>query len=437
MLNKLKKWVSENTNGKDWVTINHKNLKPYPEVTGYFIESLLAIGEIKAAERFALWLVTVQNLNGSFSLDDPRKEYVFDTGQIIRGWVSVVDRLPQLKEPLLRACNWITHSADPETGAFIKPLPGGDWLLNNQRGEVSEGIHLYVIKPLLDAAKVLDNQEIKISAEKALKYYLKTLNLTDFEQKNMLSHFYGYIQEALVELDQIELAKIGMSSIEKFQLSNGAVRAYFDVNWVCSTGLAQLAKVWLMLNDVEKAERAINFLSNIQNPTGGFYGSYGVSANYFPSEEIPWAVKYAIDAELLKIKVHFNNTASQYSKDMRVEDGRMTEVLRVMSPQVIKVLDAGCGNGRFAKNLKKLFPLLEIHAMDISEEMIRSVPAEVNSRIGALEAIPFKNEYFDFVYCIEALEHSVNHELALHEMIRVLKKGGTLLIIDKNLKFFT
>jgi malonyl-CoA O-methyltransferase len=38
----------------------------------------------------------------------------------------------------------------------------------------------------------------------------------------------------------------------------------------------------------------------LQNPSGGFFGSYGEGGRYFPAEEISWAPKYFIDAWLLR-----------------------------------------------------------------------------------------------------------------------------------------
>ena len=60
------------------------------------------------------------------------------------------------------------------------------------------------------------------------------------------------------------------------------------------------------------AETALRFLNSIQNYTGGFYGSYGVGATYFPADEVAWAAKYHIDAELLAIQAHFNVTSKLY-----------------------------------------------------------------------------------------------------------------------------
>ena len=84
------------------------------------------------------------------------------------------------------------------------------------------------------------------------------------------------------------------------QKKDGSIPAYPGATWVCSTGMAQLAIAWYMLGDREPADKAMNYLVRLQNPSGGFYGGYGRKAQYFPQEEISWAVKYFIDAYLWK-----------------------------------------------------------------------------------------------------------------------------------------
>ena len=64
--------------------------------------------------------------------------------------------------------------------------------------------------------------------------------------------------------------------------------------------MAQLAVAWYQIGDAVHADQALNYLESIQNPTGGFYGSYGKNALYFPNKEIGWAVKYFLDCFLLK-----------------------------------------------------------------------------------------------------------------------------------------
>ncbi|WP_394780715.1 methyltransferase domain-containing protein, partial [Undibacterium sp.] len=430
MLQQAIQWIHRNHLDGNAVPITHKQRRPYPEVTGYYIPTLLSIGEVGMAEQFARWLVTAQNADGSFSLDDPTRSYVFDTGQVIRGWVTIIDRLPELAEPLKRACDWIINGADPITGRLMVPAPGGDWSLGS-RGEVSEGIHLYVLQPMRDAAAALGLPYIRAAADKALAYYLTNVPVTDFSHTNMLTHFYGYMQEALFEMGCIEEAKQGMASVAPYQLANGSVSAYSNVSWVCSTGLAQLAKVWYFLDDLPRADKAMEFLAQLQNGSGGFYGSYGVGATYFPADEISWAVKYTIEAEHLRIARHFDHTAHHYKSTIPAQDGRVQAIFSGLG-NATRVLDAGCGKGRYAALIKEHKPETEVHAIDVSAEMLRHVPAGIQTQVASIQALPFPENSFDLVYCVEALEHVPNPQAALAEMARVLTVGGRLVIIDKN-----
>ncbi len=431
MLQRAIHWIHHNHLDGHAVPITHRQRHPYPEVTGYFIPTLLAIGEIVMAEQFARYLVMVQNADGSFSLNDPSRKYVFDTGQVIRGWVAIIDRLPELKEPLQRACDWIVNGADPDTGRLLVPEPGGDWCLG-MRGEVSEGIHLYVLKPLKDASTILGQPAINAAADRALAYYLTHVPVSNFAQNNMLTHFYGYMQEALFELGYVEQARQGMASVAAFQQNTGAVTAYFDVPWVCSTGLAQLAIVWYLLDDLPRADRALDFLAQLQNSSGGFFGSYGIGATYFPADEIAWAAKYAIEAEQLKIARHFDHTANHYAQNIPVTDGRVQAILAEVG-QATRVLDAGCGKGRYATLIKQHRPAAQVYAVDVSAEMLRHVPLGIETKVASIQNLPYANESFDLIYCIEALEHVPNYQAAIAEMVRVLAYGGRLVIIDKNI----
>ena len=105
--------------------------------------------------------------------------------------------MPELEVPLARACDWLISSADPNTGRLPVPPPGADWSLNTP-GEVSEGIHLYVLPPLRQAGEALDRPHYLAFADQALRYYLDHVNVTDFTQGNALTHFFAYMQEALL-----------------------------------------------------------------------------------------------------------------------------------------------------------------------------------------------------------------------------------------------
>lgn len=97
-----------------------------------------------------------------------------------------------------------------------------------------------------------------------------------------------------------------------------------------------------------------------------------------------------------------------------------------------RVLDAGCGKGRFARVLKERNPAARLCAFDLSEAMLRFVPDGIDPVSGTMTALPFATGVFDAVYATESLEHAVHIDVAVAEMCRVLKMGGRMVIIDKN-----
>jgi ubiquinone/menaquinone biosynthesis C-methylase UbiE len=97
-----------------------------------------------------------------------------------------------------------------------------------------------------------------------------------------------------------------------------------------------------------------------------------------------------------------------------------------------RVLDVGCGKGRFARVFLEQEPEVEIWGLDISEEMLRHVPAGIHTRAGSMTELPFEDGFFDGAYATESLEHAVEIGKAVHEICRVVKPGGRIAIIDKN-----
>jgi ubiquinone/menaquinone biosynthesis C-methylase UbiE len=106
------------------------------------------------------------------------------------------------------------------------------------------------------------------------------------------------------------------------------------------------------------------------------------------------------------------------------------------NPAGKRVLDAGCGKGRFARILQESNSTTEICGLDISPEMLKFVPDGIRRVAGSITALPFPSEAFDFVYATESLEHAVEIEKAVSELCRVLKPGGRIVIIDKNIEHF-
>jgi ubiquinone/menaquinone biosynthesis C-methylase UbiE len=98
------------------------------------------------------------------------------------------------------------------------------------------------------------------------------------------------------------------------------------------------------------------------------------------------------------------------------------------------VLDVACGTGNMPFELTTKFK--RVYGIDISKGMLNRAKFKVetakaeNRQIGFVygdgECLPFKDESFDAVTCILAIEHFPDTERAISEMKRVLKDGGIL-----------
>jgi ubiquinone/menaquinone biosynthesis C-methylase UbiE len=96
-----------------------------------------------------------------------------------------------------------------------------------------------------------------------------------------------------------------------------------------------------------------------------------------------------------------------------------------------RALELGCGTGFFLLNLKQAGVLAEGHVTDISPGMVevarrnaRALGFEVTGRVADAESIPYGDGEFDLVVGHAVLHHIPDVELALREVLRVLKPGG-------------
>lgn len=283
-------WFRRNMVADQGVIVHTKEPVPYPEVTGYFVPTLYNWGEPELARTCTRWLLSIQMPDGAFPAPDG-VPYTFDTGQVMRGLCAALTDMDDIEVPLRKACDWVVKQIAPD-GRLTTPST------ELWTGIANDLIHTYVLPPLAEAGTLLGVAEYVDTARFVLAYYKKQEALVPF---NRLSHFHAYAMEALYELGELELASRGMADVERCQRRDGAIPAYPNVDWVCSTGMAQYAVVWYRLGNRQPADLAIRYLEKIQNRTGGFYGSYGKGAKYIPSAEISWAVKYFLDAYLLKM----------------------------------------------------------------------------------------------------------------------------------------
>jgi len=139
----------------------------------------------------------------------------------------------------------------------------------------------------------------------------------------------------------------------------------------------------------------------------------------------------------IKIKDRFNELVSSamFPAELGADDPQLAEILGWFGEvKGRKLLDVGCARGRFSKALAQRGA--RITGIDAAEKFIsiaRGNVPDATFEVASATDIRFEDNSFDGVFCLEVLEHVPETEKAVREMTRVLRPGGKIIIIDKNI----
>ncbi|HWO37769.1 MAG TPA: class I SAM-dependent methyltransferase, partial [Candidatus Acidoferrum sp.] len=101
-----------------------------------------------------------------------------------------------------------------------------------------------------------------------------------------------------------------------------------------------------------------------------------------------------------------------------------------------EVLSVGCGPGVILRSVANLDSSIRATGIDISRDRLQQTRERNrdNARLqfvcGDAQAMEFKSNSFDLVYCRMLLQYLKEKERAVSEMARVCKPGGTVLLQD-------
>lgn len=441
---KAMEWIRKYTINENGITVTSKEQVIYPEVTGYYIPSLLQWGEREMACAYATYLCSIQKNDGSWYDSQDKDPYVFDSAQILKGLIAIRDIMPEVDDNILKGCEWILSNMQPD-GRLTTPSKEA-W--GDDEKFCSELIHIYCLSPIKKAGEIFHKTRYIESVNKILGYYKKE-KMDRIKNFDLLSHFYAYVMEGLFDLGEIDLCRECMERLEKYRNSKNGIPGLNDVPWVCSTGMFQLALVWYKLGELDRGNSLFYYALSLQNESGGWYGSYSTNSvlsrfywgrrkpYYFPDAEISWANKYFLDALALKEKLEFENQASTFMDEIDENDGRYQLIKKVIlsitekGTEGIKVCDVGCGKGRYLKKLSRDCSNNEYYATDLSQKVMMNIECVREKRVGSLTCIPYEDNSFEVVYTCEAFEHAINLYGAFKELFRIVKPGGIFVILDK------
>lgn len=103
--------------------------------------------------------------------------------------------------------------------------------------------------------------------------------------------------------------------------------------------------------------------------------------------------------------------------------------------QADRILDCGCGDGSFTRQLADHSRAREVYGIEIDSDRVhdsrsRGIHAVQSDLNGGL---PFQDESFDVVHSNQVIEHVVDTDGFLREMKRVVRKKGTVLLSTNNM----
>ncbi len=122
----------------------------------------------------------------------------------------------------------------------------------------------------------------------------------------------------------------------------------------------------------------------------------------------------------------------------RIALGSLACALKGRDQRGVKLIDLGCGNGRFLSQILAAFPRIPATGLDLSPAYCAEASArlgawpQVEIVTGAVEQAPFEAGSFDAATCVylfHELPPRVRREAA-REIARLLKPGGTLVLAD-------
>lgn len=126
-------------------------------------------------------------------------------------------------------------------------------------------------------------------------------------------------------------------------------------------------------------------------------------------------------------------------KYLKILHAGFVETVINSSPPDGTFLDVGTGTGWIAIGIAKYNPNIKIIGIDLSETMLKlarvnahdeGVSERINFQKGDAKCLLFENETFDAVFCHNMLHHLPEPMLTVKEMLRVMKKDGSIIIRD-------
>ncbi|HWL95087.1 MAG TPA: methyltransferase domain-containing protein [Phycisphaerae bacterium] len=127
----------------------------------------------------------------------------------------------------------------------------------------------------------------------------------------------------------------------------------------------------------------------------------------------------------------FDDIMNEYDVNRRLEVV-FNELLASCDLRGLRLLDAGCGTGRFSE--WAIQRGAAVTSLDIGPALLRTAGKRCRSQLtcGDVTRLPFGDATFDIVVSSECIEHTPDPRRAVMEVVRVCRPGGRVVITCPN-----
>jgi ubiquinone/menaquinone biosynthesis C-methylase UbiE len=132
---------------------------------------------------------------------------------------------------------------------------------------------------------------------------------------------------------------------------------------------------------------------------------------------------------------HFDHIASIYDRLIPSPDlARWRDLLQL--PTAGSLLDAGGGTGRVSYHFKQWAG--QVVVCDFSLPMLKRAKTKtsIHPVRANVEGLPFPDDIFDRVIVVDAFHHFGHQKRTMKELVRVLKRGGRIVIEEPDITRF-
>lgn len=187
------------------------------------------------------------------------------------------------------------------------------------------------------------------------------------------------------------------------------------------------------LPEVHRRRECNGFREVLSEKTRGRRPDYYLQNFHFQSGG--WMSDDSADRYDTQVEVLFQGTANAMRRQALPQ---LFEVFAGRDQRGLRLIDLGCGTGRFLDLLKQAWPRLPLLGLDLSEAYIQHARrhlrrwARIDLLVANAEAIPAPDNSVDAVtsiFMVHELPPQVRR-VVVKECARVLKPGGRLILLD-------